>query len=91
VLAHSTHVKGIGTFTDGVEKPRVNVILATRIPRERCERVNLGYMAPDSIKPEEFDGRESEGIVRIRKAGEVLYRLADGTVPRIPGDNGYKF
>ena len=76
VLAHSTHVKGIGTYVDGVEKPRVNVVLATRIPRERCERINLGYMDPDAINPEEWDGRESEGIVRIPKAGEMLYRLA---------------
>jgi nickel-dependent lactate racemase len=91
VLAHSTHVKGIGTFVDGIETPRVNVILATHIPRERCEKINLGYMDPDSIRPEEWDGRESEGIVRIPKAGETLYRLADGSVPRIPGDPVYAF
>ena len=76
VLAHSTHVKGAGTYIDGVEKPRVNVILATRIPRERCDRINLGYLDPDSITSEEWDGREAEGIVRIHKAGEMLYRLA---------------
>lgn len=86
VMAHSTHVKGIGTFEDGVERPRVNVVLATRIPRERCERINLGYMDPDEVKFEDWEGRESEGVVRIPKAGEMLYRLADGTVPRIPGD-----
>jgi nickel-dependent lactate racemase len=91
VLAHSTHVKGIGTFENGLEMPRVNVILATRIPRERCKKINLGYMDPDSIRPEEWEGRESEGVVRIPKAGETLYRLADGTVPRIPGDPEYRF
>ena len=88
VMAHSTHVKGIGTWEDGVETPRVNVVLATRIPRERCERINLGYMNPDEVKFEDWEGRESEGIVRIPKAGEMLYRLKDGTVPRIPGDPG---
>jgi len=76
VLAHSTHVKGVGTYIDGVERPRTHVILATRIPRERCRRINLGYMDPDSIRFEEWEGRESEGIVRIPKAGEMLYRLA---------------
>ena len=45
-LAHSTHVRGIGTFENGVEKPRVNVILATGIPKERCDKINLGYMDP---------------------------------------------
>jgi len=86
VLAHSTHVKGIGTFLDGVEEPRVNVVLATRISRERCERINLGYMNPDEIAFADWEGREAEGVVRIPKAGETLYRLSDGTVPRIPGD-----
>ncbi len=35
VLAHSTHVRGTGTYTDGVERPRVQVTLATGLPR-RC-------------------------------------------------------
>ena len=39
VLAHSTHVRGIGTYEDGVEKPRIEVILATGIPEERCRRL----------------------------------------------------
>ena len=86
VLAHSTHVKGIGTFINGVETPRANVVLATQIPRERCKKINLGYMDPKSVRIEDFQGRESEGIIHIPKAGEMLYRLADGTVPRIPGD-----
>ncbi len=46
VLAHSTHVRGIGTFENGVEKCRVKVTLATGIPREICERINLGYRDP---------------------------------------------
>ena len=64
----------------------MNVILATRIPKERCRKVNLGYMDPDQIRVEEFAGREEEGIAHIPKAGEMLYRLTDGSVPRIPGD-----
>ena len=88
VMAHSTHVKGIGTFIDGVEKPRVNVVLATGISAERCKRINLGYMDPKSINMDEWKGRESEGVVVIPKAGEHLYRLKDGSIPRIPGDPG---
>ena len=86
VMAHSTHVKGIGTFIGGVEEPRVNVVLATRIPEERCRRVNLGYRDPASIDIESYRGREDEGILLVPKAGEMLHRLADGTVPRIPAD-----
>jgi len=84
VMAHSTHVKGIGTFEGGVETPRVNVVLATRIPEERCRQVNLGYRDPASIDVEAYRGREDEGILLVPKAGEMLHRLADGTVPRIP-------
>ena len=77
VLAHSTHVKGLGTYDEktGVEKPRVQVTLATGVPDERCRRVNLGYINPSSINFDEWRGRESEGIVIIPRAGEVLYRL----------------
>lgn len=74
VLAHSTHVKGIGTYQNGVEKPRVEVILATGIPEEVCRKVNLGYMDYREIKPADFEGREAEGILYVAKAGEILYR-----------------
>ncbi len=84
VMAHSTHVKGIGTFENGVERPRVNVVLATAIPQERCRRVNLGYRDPATIDIEEYRDREDEGVLLVPKAGEMLYRLADGSVPRIP-------
>ena len=84
VLAHSTHVKGIGTFEDGIETPRVSVVLATAIPEERCRQVNLGYRDPGSIDIEAYRDREDEGILLVPKAGEMLYRLEDGTVPRIP-------
>jgi len=75
VLAHSTHLRGIGTYEDGVEQPRIQVTLATGIPRERCLRVNLGYMDPSTINPAEWAGREDEGILMVPKAGEMLYRL----------------
>lgn len=75
VVAHSTHVRGIGACENGVEKPRIEVILATGIPEERCRRVNLGYMNPNEIRVEDYAGREDEGILYVPKAGEVLYRL----------------
>ncbi len=75
VLAHSTHVRGIGTFENGVEKCRVKVTLATGIPREMCERINLGYRDPATLNPDDFANRESEGVLLVPKAGEMLYRL----------------
>jgi nickel-dependent lactate racemase len=75
VLAHSTHVRGVGTFADGVEKCRVRVTLATGIPEAVCREINLGYRDPASIDVEAFANREDEGILLVRKAGEMLYRL----------------
>jgi len=77
VLAHSTHVVGLGTYdaATGVEKLRIRVTLATGIPEERCRRINLGYLDPASIRIEDWRGRESEGIVVIPRAGEILFRL----------------
>ncbi len=77
VIAHSTHVKGIGKYEDGVEKPRIDVVLATGIPREICEKVNLGYADPDSIIAGDFAGREDEGILYVARAGEALYRVRE--------------
>jgi len=74
ILAHSTHVKGTGTFEGGVETPRLRVTLATGIPEERCRRVNLGYADHRTIDPEEWAGREAEGVLVVPHAGEVLYR-----------------
>jgi len=74
VLAHCTHVKGVGTYENGVERPRINVVLATRIPPERCRRINLGYMDPNRIDPADYANRESEGVLCVPKAGEILYR-----------------
>lgn len=77
VLAHSTHLRGQGTYdpATGEEKLRIKVTLATGISRERCERINLGYMDPATINLEEWKGREDEGILLVPKAGEMLYRV----------------
>lgn len=75
VLAHSTHVRGIGTMDNGTEKCRVKVTLATSIPEEVCRKINLGYRDPKTIRVEDFQNRENEGVLFVQKAGEMLYRL----------------
>ncbi len=82
VLAHSTHVKGAGTFEGGIETPRIEVILATQIPEERCRKINLGYLNSDSIDVKAWKKRENEGILYVEKAGEILYRLEDENYSR---------
>jgi nickel-dependent lactate racemase len=78
VLAHSTHVKGLGSYdaSSKIETPRVKVTLATGITEERCRRINLGYLDPASVKVEDWTGKESKGVAVIPRAGEKLYRLA---------------
>jgi nickel-dependent lactate racemase len=77
VLAHSTHVKGLGTYdaATGVETPRISVTLATGIPEARCRRINLGYLDPATINVDDWKGREREGVLVVPHAGEMLYRL----------------
>jgi nickel-dependent lactate racemase len=77
VVAHSTHVKGLGTYDAGtkIEIPRIQVSLATRIPEERCKRINLGYIDPATVNVEDWRNREEEGILLVPRAGEILYRL----------------
>ncbi|MEN8163353.1 MAG: lactate racemase domain-containing protein [Acidobacteriota bacterium] len=77
VLAHSTHLRGDGRYIGGVERPRVQVTLASGIPQERCERIGLGYADPATIDPDEWAGREDEGVLLVRRAGEILYRLKE--------------
>jgi nickel-dependent lactate racemase len=76
VLAHSTHVCGTGVCENGIERPDVNVVLATSIPAETCRRINLGYLDPRSIELSDYMDKEAEGILFVDHAGEILYRLA---------------
>lgn len=75
VLAHCTHVRGIGCCPEGVEQCRVSVTLATSIPEAECRAINLGYRDPASIDPEQWRGRENDGRLLVENAGEILYRL----------------
>jgi len=75
VLAHSTHLRGAGTFDaeTGEERLRVRVTLATAIPEAVCRGVNLGYLDPASVDPEEF-AADPDTLV-VPRAGEMLFRL----------------
>jgi nickel-dependent lactate racemase len=75
VLAHSTHLKGSGTYENGIETPRITVTLASQIPPEDCARLNLGYLDPATINIDEWKDRTDEGILYVPKAGEYLYRV----------------
>jgi hypothetical protein len=79
ILAHSTQVKGGGSYDalSGVEQLRIQVTLATGIPEARCRQVNLGYADPRMIDPRAWAGREAEGVLLVEHAGEMLYRAGE--------------
>ena len=83
ILAHSTHVAGLGTFdaSCALETPRIRVTLATGIPKERCDRINLGYMDPSDVDPADWE-RHDDWLV-VPRAGEMLYRI--GRPPMLNG------
>jgi len=86
ILAHSTHVKGLGIFDPscGLETPRIRVTLATGIPRERCERINLDYLDPSSVDLAMWQAQEQNGWLMVPRAGELLYRV--GRPPALAED-----
>jgi lactate racemase len=74
VLAHSTHLRGAGSWDAATgEHPRISVVLATGIDRERCLAHNVGYLDPLTIDPQEW-ALDPDTLV-VPKAGEVLHRL----------------
>ena len=77
ILAHSTHLKGSGTFdaASARETPRVEVTLATGIPLERCERVNLRYVDHRTIDRDQWPTDVGHDMLLVPRAGEVLYRV----------------
>src|SRR5258706_6769832 len=85
-LSHSTHVRGIGSFEGGVEKCRAQVTLATQISEERCRRISLVYRNPHKLLPQDFANRETEGVLMVPKAGEMLFQLEHP--PAWAGGNG---
>ncbi|HUR01593.1 MAG TPA: lactate racemase domain-containing protein [Nonomuraea sp.] len=74
VLAHSTHLRGSGTYSpEEGERCRVRVTLATAIPERTVRRANLGYLDPASVDLDAL-ATDPETLV-VPEAGEVLYRL----------------
>jgi hypothetical protein len=77
ILAHSTNVKGVGTFAGGVERPRVTVTLATSIAKRTCDTINLFYRDVHAIDIESW--KADKDTLVVEEAGQDLYRLKDGS------------
>ncbi|MFC5382037.1 lactate racemase domain-containing protein [Aquipuribacter nitratireducens] len=74
VLAHSTHLRGAGTWDPVAgEQGRVQVTLATGIDRATVESIGLGYRSPDDVDLDALSA-DPDTLV-VPNAGEVLFRL----------------
>ncbi|HEV2896122.1 MAG TPA: lactate racemase domain-containing protein, partial [Actinomycetota bacterium] len=75
VLAHSTHLRGAGTYDEatGIEHGRVTVTLATGIPEDEVRAVNLDYLDPAAVDPDAW-AADPDTLV-VPRAGEDLFRL----------------
>jgi nickel-dependent lactate racemase len=73
-LAHSTHLRGAGTWDPVAgERCRVTVTLATGIPEPEVRAVGLDHLDPASI---DVDAWAADGdTLAVPDAGEHLYRL----------------
>jgi lactate racemase len=74
VLAHSTHLRGSGTYDEAAgEHCRIEVTLATGIDAETTRALGLSYLDPKSIDVADWQ-RDPDTMV-VPNAGEILYRL----------------
>jgi nickel-dependent lactate racemase len=73
-LAHSTHLRGAGTYdAEHGERCRVTVTLATGIPEDVVRAINLDYLDPAEVDVDAWSA-DPDTLV-VPKAGEVLFRL----------------
>jgi len=74
VLAHGTHLRGTGTYDNGVEQARIDVALSTAISRADTEQLALRYVDPATVDPRTY---ADDGWMVIPNAGEILYRVRE--------------
>jgi lactate racemase len=73
-LAHSTHLRGAGTYDpEHGERNRVTVTLATSIPEEVVRGANLDHLDWREVDVDAY-AADPDTLV-VPQAGEVLYRL----------------
>lgn len=74
VLAHSTHLRGAGSYDPSAgERDRVTVTLATGIDEQTVRGANLNYLDPEGVDLDEL--ASDAGTMVVPDAGEILFRL----------------
>jgi nickel-dependent lactate racemase len=81
VLAHSTHLRGAGTWDlETGEHDRVTVTLATGIAEDVVRAANLDYRDPATVDLDAYAADPDTFVVP--QAGEVLFRLRSTNPPQ---------
>ena len=74
VLAHSTHLRGAGTYdAEHGERCRLRVTLATSIPEDVVRAAGLGHLDPADV--DLAAAQADPDTLVVPQAGEVLFRL----------------
>jgi len=87
ILAHSTNVKGIGTFENGTEFPRITGDPGHQHPQRKLAKASTSIIAMWARSTSNA-GRMDEDTLVVEEAGQVLYRLkgwsrlGTGSVPQ---------
>ena len=88
-LAHSTHLRGAGTWdAENGERGRVTVTLATGIPEDVVRAINLDYLDPADRRHRGVRGRPGHAGAAAGRGGAVpvalMRRRADRRRGRVP-------
>ncbi len=75
VLAHSTHLRGHGSFVDGVEKPRIRSPSPPAFPVSGARRLASDTSTRRRWTPKSGRTGRTRASCWCRRAGEQLYRL----------------
>lgn len=70
IASHVINVRGFGKIESGLEVFPFKVSLATKIPENECRAVNLGYVDPKSLHPQDF---QADDKLWISDGGQWLY------------------
>ena len=90
VLAHSTHVRGIGTYEDGVEHCRVQVTLATGIPRRSARKSTSAIAIRRRLIPRTLQTAKTKGFCWCRKPEKCCITCANGPSGRAKCEDSHR-
>lgn len=75
VLLHAARISGEGKITEYCEIPDINIGLATAIPREMCETINLHYFDQQVISGFLTSAERHTDVLVLRSPGITIHHV----------------